>query len=80
MAVRAQTSARVTATLDLYEITIRLSHVKPPQLVAKGKLLTRDPLVGKFSEVSVEMHHLPPSAATFIADMKTALEAKVKAG
>ena len=78
--LRTPMSARVTATLDLTEIVLKLSHTQPPMLEARGRLLTKDRggVTGRYSEVAVTLKHLPPSALAFIADMKAALSAKTE--
>ena len=79
MAIPPSLSAKVTADLDLSEIKLVLGLQQPPTLELKGRLVTKDRTTGRFSEVVVTLHHIPPSCRAFIEDMKAVMSAKTKA-
>lgn len=63
--------AKITATIRLEKIEIRLSDYEPPTIEATGRMMTGNRRADMASTVTIRSGHIGPATAEFIREVKT---------
>lgn len=76
---RGALGARITATIRLEKIEIKLSDYEPPTIEATGRMMTGNRRADMASTVTIRSGHVGPATAEFIKEIKSVFSDRMTA-